>query len=181
MDKANLIITIIIVLCIATAVAAYGIINNQDAVFSDLASMDSGSGSSGSGGIGNNTTHTGTSTGSGSGSSSGGSGSSSGTGSGSGTGGGSGSGSGSGSGGGSGGGSGSGTVHSSSQIRTLAMDLWASLEHKLCYKSRYCTSEIEERLTEISDELNVIDLEMNELLIKEQEIRRKVKGDLKDD
>ncbi|WP_407380322.1 endoglucanase [Methanobrevibacter sp.] len=118
MDKANLIISIIIVLCIATAVAAYGIINNQDAVFSDLASMDSGSGSSGSGGIGNNTTHTGTSTGSGSGSSSGGSGSSSGTGSGSGTGG----GSGSGSGGGSGGGSGSGTVHTSSQIRSIAMD-----------------------------------------------------------
>ncbi|MBQ8659595.1 MAG: GTP pyrophosphokinase family protein [Bacilli bacterium] len=72
-------------------------------------------------------------------------------------------------------------VRAEIQIRTLAMDLWASLEHKLCYKSRYCTSEIEERLTEISDELNVIDLEMNELLIKEQEIRRKVKGDLKDD
>ena len=35
MDKANLIISIIIVLCIATAVAAYGIINNQDAIFSD--------------------------------------------------------------------------------------------------------------------------------------------------
>lgn len=63
------------------------------------------------------------------------------------------------------------------QIRTLAMDLWASLEHKLCYKSRYCTPEIEERLTEISDELNIIDLEMNELLIEEQNLRRIAKGE----
>ena len=87
MDKANLIISIIVVLCIAAAVAAYGIINNQDAVFSDLASMDSGSGNGGNG-IGNNTTHNGTSTsssGSGSGgSSSGGNGAGSGSGSGSG-------------------------------------------------------------------------------------------------
>ena len=89
MDKANIIISIIIVLCIATAVAAYGIINNPNAVFSDLASMDSGSGSGGSNGIGNNTSHTSSPTSSGSGSSSG---SSSGSGS-------SGSGSGSGSGG----------------------------------------------------------------------------------
>lgn len=117
MDKANLIISIIIVLCIATAVAAYGIINNQNAVFSDLASMDSGSGSSGSNGIGNNTTATGTSSGSGSSGSSGGSGSGSGAGSGSRSG---GSGSGSSSGGGSGGGS--GLVHSSSEIRTIAMN-----------------------------------------------------------
>ena len=117
MDKANLIISIIVVLCIATAVAAYGIINNQNAVFSDLASMDSGSSSSGSGNnIGNNTTHTGTSTSS-SGSSSGSSGSgSSGSGSGSGS-----RNSGSGSGSGSGGGSGSSVIHSSSQIRNIAM------------------------------------------------------------
>ena len=56
MEKSNLIITIIIVLCIAAAVAAYGIINNQNAVFSDLASMNSGSGNGGNG-IGNNTTN----------------------------------------------------------------------------------------------------------------------------
>lgn len=68
-------------------------------------------------------------------------------------------------------------VRAEIQIRTLAMDLWASLEHKLCYKSRYCTPEIEERLTEISDELNVIDLEMNELLIQEQNLRRIAKGE----
>lgn len=119
MDKANIIISIIIVLCIAAAVAAYGIINNPNAVFSDLASMDSGSGSSGSNGIGNNTTHTTSPTSSGSGSSSSGSssgGSSSGSGSGSGSSsGGSGSGSGS-------GGSSSGTVHSSGEIRSIAMN-----------------------------------------------------------
>ena len=118
MDKANLIISIIVVLCIAAAVAAYGIINNQDAVFSDLASMNSGSGNGGNG-IGNNTTHNGTSTsssGSGSsGSSSGGNGASSGSGSGSSSG-----GSGSGSGSGSGGGSSSGPNYSSSQIRSIA-------------------------------------------------------------
>ena len=109
MDKSNLIISIIIVLCIAAAVAAYGIINNQDAVFSDLASMNSGSGNGGNG-IGNNTTQNGTSTssdGSGSGgSSSGGNGA--------------GSGSGSSSGSSSGGGSSSGPNYSSSQIRSIA-------------------------------------------------------------
>ena len=120
MDKANLIISIIVVLCIAAAVAAYGIINNQDAVFSDLASMNSGSGNGGNG-IGNNTTQNGTSTssdGSGSGgSSSGGNGAGSGSGSGSGS---SSGGSGSGSGSGSGGGSSSGPNYSSSQIRSIA-------------------------------------------------------------
>ena len=118
MDKSNLIISIIVVLCIAAAVAAYGIINNQDAVFSDLASMNSGSGNGGNG-IGNNTTQNGTSTssdGSGSGgSSSGGDGAGSGSGAGSSSG-----GSGSGSGSGSGGGSSSGPNYSSSQIRSIA-------------------------------------------------------------
>lgn len=105
MDKENLIISIIIVLCIAAAVAAYGIINNQNAIFSDLASMSpSGSGGPGDN-IGNN------SSGSGSGS---GSGSSGGSGSGS------GSGSGGGSGGGSGSGSGGGTIHSAAQVRSVA-------------------------------------------------------------
>ena len=90
----------------------------QDAVFSDLASMNSGSGNGGNG-IGNNTTQNGTSTssdGSGSGgSSSGGNGAGSGSGSGSSSG-----GSGSGSGSGSGGGSSSGPNYSSSQIRSIA-------------------------------------------------------------
>ena len=87
-----MIISIIIVLCVAAAVAAYGLINGNDATFSNLAGVDSG-GDSGSGtGHGNNTTNltlnsllTGTgssSSGSGSGSGSGSSGSGSGTGSG---------------------------------------------------------------------------------------------------
>lgn len=93
MDKSNIIISIIIVICIAAGVAAYGITNSENPVFSNLNSVDSGSGDSGNG-IGNNTTHHdsqstnshgsgngGTGTGSGSGVSSGsGSGSSSGSG-----------------------------------------------------------------------------------------------------
>lgn len=90
MDKSNIIISIIIVICIAAGVAAYGITNSENPVFSNLNSVDSGSGDSGNG-IGNNTTHhdspstnshgSGVSSGSGSGSSS-----SSGSGSGSGSG-----------------------------------------------------------------------------------------------
>ncbi|MBR5953831.1 MAG: endoglucanase [Methanobrevibacter sp.] len=111
MEKSNLIISIIIVLCIATAVAAYGIINNPNAIFSDLASMDSGSGSGGHG-AGNNTTPTKNPASSGSGSSS-----SSGSGSGSGS---SSGGSSSGGGSNSGGGSSSGPNYSSGDIRSIA-------------------------------------------------------------
>lgn len=56
MDKSNIIISIIIVICIAAGVAAYGITNSENPVFSNLNSVDSGSGDSGNG-IGNNTTH----------------------------------------------------------------------------------------------------------------------------
>ena len=56
MDKSNIIISIIIVICIAAGVAAYGITNSEIPVFSNLNSVDSGSGDSGNG-IGNNTTH----------------------------------------------------------------------------------------------------------------------------
>lgn len=61
------------------------------------------------------------------------------------------------------------------QIRTLAMDLWASLEHKLCYKSKYSNEEIEKRLYEIGNELNKIDIEMDELLELEQKRRKEIK------
>lgn len=57
------------------------------------------------------------------------------------------------------------------QIRTLAMDLWASLEHKLKYKSDYCTEEISKRLVEISDELDEIDNEMRDLVNIENQIK----------
>lgn len=53
LEKENIIISIIIVLCIAAAVAAYGITNTEDPIFSDLASMDSNDNSES--GIHNNT------------------------------------------------------------------------------------------------------------------------------
>ena len=60
MEKENIIISIIIVLCIAAAVAAYGITNSDGPIFSDLSSMsasDSGLGT----GLGNSTAvHNGT-------------------------------------------------------------------------------------------------------------------------
>ena len=52
MDKANIIISIIIVLCIAAAVAAYGITNSDNPIFSDLSSM--GANDDTGNGIGNN-------------------------------------------------------------------------------------------------------------------------------
>lgn len=55
MDKANIIISIIIVLCIAAAVAAYGITNSDSPIFSDLSSMSANSNAGN--GLGNNTTH----------------------------------------------------------------------------------------------------------------------------
>lgn len=86
LDKANIIISVIIVLCIAAAVAAYGITNSDNPIFSDLSSMSSNNNGNG---IGNNSTNMTNSSGSvavtngGSGSGSGGA-SSSGSGSGSG-------------------------------------------------------------------------------------------------
>lgn len=53
MEKSNIIISIIIVLCIAAGVTAYGLTNNDNAVFSDLAGLDSDNGDHG---LGNNTT-----------------------------------------------------------------------------------------------------------------------------
>ena len=54
LDKANIIISIIIVLCIAAAVAAYGITNSDNPIFSDLSSMSSNNNGNG---IGNNSTN----------------------------------------------------------------------------------------------------------------------------
>ncbi len=57
------------------------------------------------------------------------------------------------------------------QIRTLAMDLWASLEHKLKYKSEYCNEVISKKLIDISSQLNDIDIEMMELVTMEERIK----------
>lgn len=54
------------------------------------------------------------------------------------------------------------------QIRTMAMDLWASLDHKLNYKNEYGTEVIANKLRKISDELNKIDDEMLELVTLEE-------------
>ena len=56
MDKSNLIISIIVVLCIAAAVAAYGLTNSDNPIFSDLSSM--GSNGDNWQGLGNNSTPT---------------------------------------------------------------------------------------------------------------------------
>lgn len=53
MEKSNVIISIIIVLCIAAAVAAYGITNSDNPVFSNLTGMD-GNNNAGHG-VGNHT------------------------------------------------------------------------------------------------------------------------------
>lgn len=63
------------------------------------------------------------------------------------------------------------------QIRTLAMDLWASLEHKLKYKSDYCTESISDKLINISTELNKIDEEMLELFNIEKKQQLLFKGE----
>lgn len=57
------------------------------------------------------------------------------------------------------------------QFRTIAMDFWASLEHKLKYKK-----EIGPELTEISAELKKCADEISRLDMKMQEIHRKIDG-----
>lgn len=63
------------------------------------------------------------------------------------------------------------------QIRTLAMDLWASLEHKLKYKSEYCTDSISTKLIDISSQLHNIDREMLELVNMENQIKLLQEGE----
>ena len=56
------------------------------------------------------------------------------------------------------------------QLRTIAMDFWASLEHKLRYKK-----DIDTRLLgELSDELVQCSLESARLDMKMQEIRQRI-------
>lgn len=55
MDNSNIIISVIIVLCIAAGVTAYGISEGDNAVFTDLSGFSPDSSSSGDDGIGNTT------------------------------------------------------------------------------------------------------------------------------
>lgn len=57
------------------------------------------------------------------------------------------------------------------QIRTMAMDLWASLDHKLSYKSPYSNEEITNKLICICNELQGIDEEMADLFTIEKGIK----------
>ena len=50
------------------------------------------------------------------------------------------------------------------QIRTIAMDFWASLEHQLKYKSTAKSSDrIKKLLTECADEINEVDRKMQDI------------------
>lgn len=61
------------------------------------------------------------------------------------------------------------------QFRTMAMDMWASLEHEIRYKSnKTLTPSIIERLKRYSDDLYQVDLNM-------QKIFDELKGDIKND
>ena len=56
------------------------------------------------------------------------------------------------------------------QFRTIAMDFWASLEHKVRYKKEIAQkndAEISKELKRCADEISKLDLEM-------QDIRRKI-------
>ena len=66
-------------------------------------------------------------------------------------------------------------IYAEIQIRTLAMDLWASLDHKLNYKSDYTTKRIANKMYKISNELFKIDEEMSKTLKLENKIKKQSK------
>lgn len=49
------------------------------------------------------------------------------------------------------------------QLRTLAMDLWASLEHQLCYKKDAIPPEVTEELRRCADKIAGVDRQMQRL------------------
>ncbi len=66
-------------------------------------------------------------------------------------------------------------IYAEIQIRTLAMDLWASLDHKLNYKSDYTTKRIANKMYKVSNELFKIDEEMSKTLKLENKIKKQSK------
>ncbi len=56
------------------------------------------------------------------------------------------------------------------QIRTLAMDLWASLDHKITYKSDIVTDEIAKRIVDFSNDMNDIDDRMSILIDEKKKL-----------
>ena len=57
------------------------------------------------------------------------------------------------------------------QFRTIAMDFWASLEHKMKYKKDNINQEV------ISDDLKFSADLINQLDLRMQQIRRKIDGE----
>ena len=49
------------------------------------------------------------------------------------------------------------------QLRTLAMDFWASLEHQLCYKKGAIPPEVTEELRRCADKIAGVDRQMQNL------------------
>ena len=58
------------------------------------------------------------------------------------------------------------------QIRTIAMDFWASLEHELHYKSSTDTSALQDRLKRCAEQSAMLDLEMQAIYQEVNELQR---------
>lgn len=57
------------------------------------------------------------------------------------------------------------------QIRTIAMDFWASLEHQLKYKtSTQITPELSEQLRECADKIAETDMQMQQIFTQLNDI-----------
>ena len=49
------------------------------------------------------------------------------------------------------------------QFRTLSMDFWSSMEHRICYKKdRSDTEELKKQLHALSESLNLIETELKD-------------------
>ena len=61
------------------------------------------------------------------------------------------------------------------QIRTLAMDLWASLDHKITYKNDDISDDISKKIVLFSNEMNDIDDRMSMLIDEKKKLEEEVK------
>lgn len=50
------------------------------------------------------------------------------------------------------------------QLRTMAMDLWASMEHRICYKEEGIGKEKQARFRDISSELRSMENEIKKMI-----------------
>lgn len=54
------------------------------------------------------------------------------------------------------------------QFRTLSMDFWSSMEHRICYKKdRKNAAELKKQLHALSDSLNLIETELKDYIVKD--------------